>query len=176
MNKSTYPQFFPKLRGSIFSLGLIVSFSISPLASAGTEESPSKNLSQSAPASASSNDSSAATTANENLASGAKDDFSGGFKSVGRGFEKGTKVTGRAFKKAGTTVGRTFKKVGLTIKNWFTGGSSKSTVEERDLNESATQYVPEGELDAVGDEAKPSAKKTEKDLVKGAAEADSALN
>ena len=51
----------------------------------------------------------------------AGNEFSDGFKKVGRGIKTGALVTGKAFKKAG-----------LAIKNYFTGNSSRS-VEERDL-------------------------------------------
>lgn len=162
MNNSTYPHIFPK-RAKVSLLMAVLAVLLLPgLASAKTPTVKTKDLSNSPAVSSAANEdfSAASKAASDDLAGEAKQDFSGGFKSVGRGFSKGTQVTGRAFKTAGVTVGSTFKKVGVTIKNWFTGANSKP-VEERSLDESASQYVPAGDLDAVGDEAKPSVKKTQ---------------
>ncbi len=102
----------------------------------------------------------------------AKDDFSGGFKKVGRGFKNGAKATGRGFKKAGVTTGRAFKKAGVAtgrgfkkfgvmVKNFFTGKKSKqqenSYIEESTLSSSQSyeesNVVRENQdLDAVGNE------------------------
>lgn len=81
---------------------------------------------------------------NEAPAVKAKEEFSSGFKGVGRGFKNGTKATGRGFKKAGhvmgngfktagKTVGRSFKKAGVAIRNFFTGRRSDNIVEEREI-------------------------------------------
>lgn len=78
------------------------------------------------------------------LAIEAKDDFSKGFRQVGRGFKKGTRATGKAFQTAGKVVGRSFKKVGVSLKNVFSG--PKEDISERDLSS------PSSELDSVGND------------------------
>lgn len=78
-------------------------------------------------------------------------EFSDGFKKVGRGIKQGALVTGRAFKKAGSA-----------IKNYFAGTSSQSreeVIQERDLSSgnqedanasSVSQTNYNADLDRVG--------------------------
>ncbi len=94
----------------------------------------------------------------------AKEDFSGGFKTVGSGFKHGTKATGHAFKKTGVAMGHGFKKAGSGLKWFFTGQwiKKKSDVEERNVVGSsettsvaptpAMSDLPASDLDAVGNE------------------------
>jgi hypothetical protein len=121
---------------------------------------------------------------NDTLAKEASKDFSGGFSSVGSGFKKGAKVTGGVFKKAGLAMGHGFKKIGSAIRDFFVG-KKDSQPEERDLKkakqetprtESASKYVPAGDLDAVGDDIKAKPQKHGKELVKDNTASDSAVN